>query len=106
MKELQGLFEALNILWVINVSNQLSSVGALSNRCYQKKTQTKLNKITYYEQQWLSIWETCVFIFNGVWSFSLVFVMALYTLGNPLSLAKGQGLFGLTGATGVLGDGQ
>lgn len=34
VKELQGLFQALNILWVINVSNQLSSVGALSNRCY------------------------------------------------------------------------
>lgn len=37
MKELQGLFEAPNILWVINVSNQLSSVGALFNRCYKKK---------------------------------------------------------------------
>lgn len=37
MKELQGLFQALNILWVINVSNQLFSVGALSNRCYRKK---------------------------------------------------------------------
>lgn len=38
MKELQGLFEALNILWVYNVGNQLSSVGALSNRCYKKKS--------------------------------------------------------------------
>lgn len=37
MEELQELFEALNILWVINVSNQLSSVGVLFNRCYKKK---------------------------------------------------------------------
>lgn len=36
VKELQGLFEALTIFWVINVSNQLSSVGALCNRCYKK----------------------------------------------------------------------
>lgn len=37
MKELQGLFETLNTSWVINVSNHLSSVGALFNRCLKKK---------------------------------------------------------------------
>lgn len=38
MKELQGLFETLNTSWVINVSNHLSSVGALFNRCLKKKS--------------------------------------------------------------------
>lgn len=79
VKELQGLFEALNISWVINVSNHLSSVGTLFNRCLKKN----LNRTACYEQRWLSGWETCVFIFTEVWSFSLVFVMALCTLGNP-----------------------
>lgn len=37
MKELQGLFEALNILCVINVSNQLSSVGAYLTDATKKK---------------------------------------------------------------------
>lgn len=46
VKELQGLFEALNISWVINVSNHLSSVGALFNRCLKKN----LNRTACFEQ--------------------------------------------------------
>lgn len=47
VKELQGLFEALNILCVINVSNQLSSVGAYLTDATKKNN---LSKTAYYEQ--------------------------------------------------------
>lgn len=83
MKELQGLFEALNILWVINVSNQLSSVGALSNRCYQKKKKQPLTRQLTISSYGSAAGRLVYLFLMKYGVFLYVFVMALLTLGNP-----------------------